>query len=319
MPVASRLFDVDGTDRSVELDDAVISGLSDRQLLWTDVSGPDDDELRRVAELFSLERESISNLLNPIGRPRLDVLDDYFEVNVVALVDEGKRAVSLDLFAGANWVVTAHHDPIEFLDEFRARVEGDTALGQIEAPSFLAALLDWQIGTYFASVDELERAVDVLDEQALRNDDRANLLHDLVRFRHRIAMVRRALSPHREVFAALARPDFEVLAASQSAAHFRSLQDRLERAISAVENAREMLIGSFELYMTQTAQRTNDVMRVLTIVNVVLLPAVVLAGVMGMNFKVGFFDISSLFWVVIAAMVGIGGVTAWLAHRRGWL
>lgn len=93
MPVASRLFDVDGTDRSVELDDAVISGLSDRQLLWTDVSGPDDDELRRVAELFSLERESISNLLNPIARPRLDVLDDYFEVNVVALVDEGKRAV----------------------------------------------------------------------------------------------------------------------------------------------------------------------------------------------------------------------------------
>lgn len=216
-------------------------------------------------------------------------------------------------------MVTAHHDPIEFLDEFRARVEGDTALGQIEAPSFLAALLDWQIGTYFASMDELERAVDVLDEQALRNDDRANLLHDLVRFRHRIAMVRRALSPHREVFAALAPPDFEVLAASQSAAHFRSLQDRLERAISAVENAREMLIGSFELYMTQTAQRTNDVMRVLTIVNVVLLPAVVLAGVMGMNFKVGFFDISSLFWVVIAAMVGIGVVTTWLAHRRGWL
>jgi magnesium transporter len=93
----------------------------------------------------------------------------------------------------------------------------------------------------------------VLDDRALRWADRVDLLNDLVRLRHRIGRIRRTLAPQREVFAALARPSFEILAASDSAAHLRTLQDRLERAIGAVENARELLLGSFDLYMTQTA------------------------------------------------------------------
>ncbi len=71
--------------------------------------------------------------------------------------------------------------------------------------------------------------------------------------------------------------------------------------------------------MTQTAQRTNDVMRVLTIVNVILLPAVVLAGIMGMNFKVAFFENTNLFWIVIAAMVVIAAGSLVLARWRQWL
>lgn len=318
MSIVGRLFDADGTDRDVELDAAVLKGLSDHHLLWADLTGDDEGELRRTAELFGLGRQSLGNLLNPIGRPRLDVLSDYFEVNVVAL-DDGERPLPLDFFAGANWVVTVHRDEIKFLDEFRGRLAGDTEMGRIEAPSFLAGLLDWQIGTYFASVDELERAVDLVDDRALRKSEHYDVVPDLVRLRHRIGKVRRMLTPHREVFAALARPDFEVVATSDSAAHFRAIQDRLERAIASIENARELLIGSFDLYMTQTSQRTNDVMRILTIVNVVLLPAVVLAGIMGMNFKVGFFESANLFWVVIAAMVAIAAASLVVAHRRRWL
>ena len=71
--------------------------------------------------------------------------------------------------------------------------------------------------------------------------------------------------------------------------------------------------------MTQTAQRTNDVMRVLTIVNVILLPAVVLAGIMGMNFKVAFFENTNLFWIVIVAMVVIAAGSLALARWRRWL
>ncbi|MDQ2941809.1 MAG: magnesium transporter CorA family protein [Chloroflexota bacterium] len=322
MSIVSRLFDADGTDREVEVDASVVKGLTDHQLLWADVMGDDERELRRTAELFSLEEQSLSNLLKPIGRPRLSVLSDYFEVNVVALGGDD-RPVPLDLFAGANWVVTVHRDEITFLGDFRDQLAGDTELGRIEAPSFLAGLLDWQIGTYFESVDDLERSVDVLDERALSRsqdyDERFAVVTDLVRLRHRIGKLRRMLTPHRAVFAALARPDFEVIATSDSAAHFRAIADRLERAIDAVENARDLLIGSFDLYMTQTAQRTNDVMRILTIVNVVLLPAVVLAGIMGMNFNVGFFENANLFWVVLAVMVAIAAASLALARWRHWL
>lgn len=318
MTVDSRLFDADGTDDAVGLDEAIVRGLTDRQLLWVDVHGEDEEELRHVAEVLGFDRQSIHNLLNPIGRPRLDVLGEYFEVNVVAL-DEQDQPLELDLLAGRNWVATVHRDALPFLDELRERLAPDTELGRLTAPSFLAALLDWQVGTYFKSVDELEHAVDRLDDRALKDADRDDLLHDLIRVRRRIAGIRRTLTPHREVFAALARPDFEVIASSDSAAHFRALADRLERAISAVENARELLIGSFDIFMTQTSQRTNDVMRVLTIISVILLPAVVIAGVMGMNFKVSFFDDPAFFWLVLIAMAGIAVVVLLVARRQRWI
>ena len=321
MSMVSRLFDAAGDDREIELDAAAVKRLTDRQLLWVDVSGDDEGELRRVGELFALEPQSIRNLENPIGQPRLDILEHYFEVNVVAIGDD-ERPAPMDLLAGPNWVISVHHQKADFLDPFREQLSGDRELGRIEAPSFLAALLDWQLGTYFKLVDELERGVDLLDERALRGgdrEDRTDLLAEMVQLRHRTGRIRRTIAPQREVFAALARPGFELLATSESAAHFRALQARVERAIDAIENARELLIGSFDLYMTQTAQRTNDVMRVLTIVNVILLPAVVLAGIMGMNFKVAFFENTNLFWIVIAAMVVIAAGSLVLARRRQWL
>jgi Mg2+ and Co2+ transporter CorA len=71
--------------------------------------------------------------------------------------------------------------------------------------------------------------------------------------------------------------------------------------------------------MTRTAQRTNDVMRLLTLASVVLLPAVVIAGVMGMNFKVPIFDNPAFFWVVIGVMLALAATTILVARWRRWL
>ena len=80
-----------------------------------------------------------------------------------------------------------------------------------------------------------------------------------------------------------------------------------------------MLIGTFDVHMTRTAQRTNDTMRVLTLASVILLPSVVLAGVMGMNFKVGLFDDPNVFWVVIGIMLAMAAAAVGIARWRGWL
>ena len=115
------------------------------------------------------------------------------------------------------------------------------------------------------------------------------------------------------------RPDFVPDIDSREADALAALTHRLERATEAVANAREMLIGTFDVHMTRTAQRTNDTMRLLTWVSVTLLPAAVLASVMGMNFQVGIFENPNVFWVVVAAMILFGLTTLIVARRRDWL
>ena len=97
------------------------------------------------------------------------------------------------------------------------------------------------------------------------------------------------------------------------------LTDRLERAVEAVENLRDLLLGTFDIHMGRAAQDANDVMKVLTLLSAVLLPAVVLAGVMGMNFKLPFFDEPGNFWIVVAAMVVFAVAIVIARLAGGWL
>jgi magnesium transporter len=143
------------------------------------------------------------------------------------------------------------------------------------------------------------------------------MLERMVATRGRIAFVRRTLAPHRQVIGVLDRPD--LLTEETIGAPWPGLGDRLEAAIDAVESLREQLLGTYDIHMGRTAQRANDVMKALTLLSGVLLPAVVLAGIMGMNFKLPFFDDPTNFFVVVAAMVIFGAILLGTARWRNWI
>jgi Mg2+ and Co2+ transporter CorA len=223
----------------------------------------------------------------------------------------------LNVVAGRNWVLTVHDGPVRAFARFDATTEGETNLGALDAAEFLAAIADEVLADYLELVESMEREIDTLDERALRRPRGNEVLTAIVELRRRIGFIRRTLAPHRIAFAALARPEMELH--DELGKPWPALTDRLERALEAVENLRDLLLGSFDIYMGRAAQDTNDVMKVLTLLSAVLLPAVVLAGVMGMNFPAPFFADPQNFWVVVGAMVllAIGILVA--VRRRGWL
>ena len=144
-------------------------------------------------------------------------------------------------------------------------------------------MLEWVVNAYLDHLDGLQQAVDDLEVSILRGGAGNDAVGQLVELRHDIGRLRRRLSPHRQVFATLAHPSFDVISGSSASRDFGILVDRLEMAVQAVDSTREMIVGAFDVFMTQTAQRTNNIMRVLTIVSLTLLPATLIAGIMGMN------------------------------------
>lgn len=326
MSIRAFLYDADGADRAIELNHDSVGHLSDRQLLWIDVTGNDRREIEDVGSVLHLHRESIKNLLNPIGRPRLDQFGSYFQVNVIAIESnpqEGPshfRNIPLDFFAGPNYVVTVHAEELQFLRDFDDRVREDSGLGALDSATFLAALLDWHISSYFRVLEAFEEEVDDLDEEVLSHPNDREFLEDLVILRRRVGEVRRTLAPHREVFSSLARPDFQGLGNAEALPAFRSLADRFERAMDAAENARELVIGSFDLYMAGTSRKTNEAVQVLTIVTVSLGIIGAVAGVMGTNFTVDFFKagLHGFLWMVIG-MVALIALILMVARRKKWI
>jgi magnesium transporter len=213
-------------------------------------------------------------------------------------------------------VATVHEGRVAAFEAFTEQMRGETRLGKLDAAALVTALVDEVLSIYLAHVEALERVVDALDEIALRGDAPDRYLQDVIDLRRRIGRLRRVLAPHREAFAPLARPDFEI---EDFGSPWPGLLDRLERTLDAIENVRSVLIGSVELHMSSTSQRVNDVMKRLTVISAVLLPASVLSGIMGMNFPQPFFDQPANFFIVLAAMVAIAATTLLIAWRKGWL
>jgi magnesium transporter len=183
--------------------------------------------------------------------------------------------------------------------------------------AFAAGILDSILTAYFRQIESIEREIDRLDDIAVRRRADGSFLTAVLVIRRRIALLRRALAPNREALVPLERPDFGLR--SDLGVLWPGLVQRLERAIDGVENARELLVGSFDLYLGQASQRTNDVMKTLTIISAVALPAIVLAGVMGMNFKPAFFDEPANFFVVVGAMVALSILILAVARWRAWI
>lgn len=144
-------------------------------------------------------------------------------------------------------------------------------------------------------------------------------LPELQRLRRAASRLRRMLAPHRAVFGALSRPDFRPADDGVAARHFASLDTRYERAMDMVENARELVIGSFELLTSRTGIDTNQSMRTLTFVTVVTGVLAVIAGVLGMNFDASFFDTRDVgFAVAAGVMLVLAGIALWFGRRRAW-
>ncbi len=189
----------------------------------------------------------------------------------------------------------------------------------LSSESFAASLLDWLLSTYFKAMDRIVHDVDRVEVLILGKRVPPQNLQVLVAARRRVADLRRSLKSHRDVFHGLTRPDFVATEKPGSKAHFDALSQHYERAEDDLETARDLVIGSFELLSTRAAQKTNETMRVLTFVTVLMGLLALVAGVMGMNFQTPFFATGVTgFMTVVVSMVAFASLAVWLAFRRSW-
>jgi magnesium transporter len=319
MTVRARMYDARGEDRDIDLTKDSVGKVDDRRLLWVDLDGRDDADLARLKEALELEDRVIDQLRTDGRRARILRFPERIVITLGALEKrkESLARAELDVIVGRNLVVTVHDGPLSAINDFNEQLGDEQGLGELDAGAFMTALVDSVLSGYFREIDEIERSIEALDQLALRAGESSEFLSSVVALRRRIAIVRRSLTPNRDALIPIVRPDFEVHQDLVRA--WPGTIDRLERAIDAAEKARDLLVGSFDIYLGRAAQRSNDVMKALTLISAIALPGIVLAGVMGMNFKMPLFDDPNNFWFVIAAMAILAATILIVARWRRWI
>ena len=315
--VTLTLFDGEDVDHLRDLED--VPRLGPSSLLWIDATTLSDDEADRIASALELGESASSALAAGRASRGLSQCDDFTVLALWAPCGDDDVTDVTCVF-GDRWIVTLHERSVEALEDVAELARGSAPTGELSGPSLLATLFAWVLNAYAMGFESFEERLEELDERAMRGRGSTDShIETLVDLRRRGARLRRSLAAHRPALLALTQPELEAIGDESVAKRFRILLDEYETTLQTARDARASIVSSFDVVIARTGQRTNEIMKVLTLASVILLPGALLAGVMGMNFKVGLFTHAALFWVVLALIAAIAAITLVVARLRHWI
>jgi magnesium transporter len=317
------LYDANRADKKIEIDDLGSEALRDNKLLWVDIWERNAETLASVVEQLKIENVPCETIIAESPRPRLANFEDFFHFSVDSIAtteNEAPQKLPIDFLVGANFVITVHNDRVKYFDEFRNRENGETQFGALDAESFVAALMDRHIVSYFRGIEYIESQVDDLDDKVIdREISTDDFLAEMVKLRRSVSALRTWLLPHRDLIYTFSRSDFTRIHESGSVEQFQLLSQHFESAVDGVEAAREKVLGTFSLYATKSDQIMNLFVQRLTFVALVVGGLGVVAGALGMNFQASIFESPVGFWIAIALMIAFSIVVTIYAKWKKWI
>jgi magnesium transporter len=176
-----------------------------------------------------------------------------------------------------------HVECITALDAVWDRLKGDGALFRrgVDFAGYLIA--DAIVDGFFPLLDDIAGQVDDVEDQVLGGNHKVEM-SDIFRLKRLLVQLRKVLSPQRDVFALLAkRGDGRI--GQNTAVYFRDIYDHVLRIHERVEGTRDLLGNALDAYLWSASQRTNEIMKRLTLLSAIFMPLSFITGFWGQNFE----------------------------------
>jgi len=259
-----------------------------RKITWINIDGLGDVEaLTFLGKRFNLHPLALEDVLNTGQRPKMEHTADYiFIVAQMVYQDAGNaiRSEQVSLFFGRNFLITVQEEgTYDVFDPVRERIRGGRgSLRKLKADYLAYALLDSIIDHYYPVLEDLGSSIEELEDDLLERPSREMVmtLHD---YKRSLTQMRRFVWPLRDVVNGLLH-DPSGFITPPTKIYLRDCYDHTVQLMDLVESYKELTSGLMELYHSSVGLRTNEVMRVLTVITSIFIPLTFLVGVYGMNF-----------------------------------
>ncbi|WPL15584.1 Magnesium transport protein CorA [Thiorhodovibrio winogradskyi] len=297
------------------------------QVRWIHVEGLDDHSvIRGLAEKYQLHPLAIEDLLEHEHRAKLEDYPNtgdlpgrlFVMAQAVTLVRGQPLTEPVAFFLGRTTLLSFKSGSHGVIDEIRHRIQSPLSRVRQHDASFLFyVLIDAIVDHSFPVLDACAQRLEDAEDQIFSHPDTISLqtLHAIKRD---LVIIRRTAWPMRELVIQLLRDRHQCLS-EITQTYLRDVYDHCTQIIDLVETYREIASAVTETYTSIVSNRTNDVMKVLTIIGTIFLPLTFLAGVEGMNLEMPeahWPPAYPLFWLLC---ILIAGLMLWHFKRKGWL
>ena len=295
--------------------------------LWVDIQEPVHEVIEPILEeRFGFHELAAEDTLSPNTLPKYDSFPNYdffifrtVDVNVSAHAAETYKIAA---FLGSNFLFTVHRLPMRAVDDICSRLPGDRRILERGPDFLLYSIVDQMVDAHFPLLEQIEEAVDDLQDRIFANAEESHL-DELLHLKRDLNVLRRHSLPQRELLNQISRGDASFVQ-QQHLIYFRDVYDHMFRISETIDVDRDQMGGTMDAYLSVVANRTNEIMKVLTIFSAIMLPLSLIAGIYGMNFEHmpelrwlhGYPFALSLMLVTAVVMLTWFGRRGWISRRR---
>jgi magnesium transporter len=302
--------------------DAAVRPPGPGERLWVDAVSPSEAELQLLRDRFDLHPVAIDSCLRVDQRPKIEeyraqLFVVLHKLAVPKLADQDLGSLELHAFLGDGYLITIQDAELPEVAAVRERLSHESALRERSFVYAYYLVCERLAHANFDALDALFEAVESIEDSVLKQDD-DDALPELFAAKRRLAAARRLVIPQREVMSLLLESGTEFID-ERSRPYFRRVLDSLMRMSEAIDTQREILSNVLDAHLSLVSNRTNEIMKSLTLLSAIFLPLSFVTGFFGQNFTHLPFDSPALMWagLGVCALLPVG-MLAWFKRRR-WL
>ncbi len=268
--------------------DELLTHIKNDLVTWINIDGWGDlSVLRQLGERFNLHPLALEDVVNAGQRPKVEQYDDYlFIVAQMLYLDKGGEIEieQVSMFLGKTFLITLQEESgSDVFEPVRQRIR--SAKGRIRkaGTDYLAyALIDSIIDHYYPVLESIGSKIDTIEDELI-DKPLARPVGSLHAYKRTLTQIRRMVWPMRDVTNLLLHEE-PGLIRPETKIYLRDCYDHSVQLMDLVESYRDVLSGLTEVHISSIGLRTNEIMRVLTVISSIFIPLTFIAGVYGMNF-----------------------------------
>lgn len=259
-------------------------------ITWLNIEGIHQvDIVEKIGNLFNLHSLILEDIVNTEQFPKIEDYSDHLFIVLKTLsFDEKKNRIETEqvsLCMGTNFVLSFQEaGGKDFFNPIYDRIrKGKGRIRKMGADYLLYSIIDAIVDSYFIVLEKLDEKIETLEESVLTETAQQTVM-EIHKLKREMILLRKSIWPLREIINNMGHGESSLITESVHI-YLRDVYDHTVRIIETIENFRDILSGLLDIYLSNTSNRINSVMKVLTIIATIFMPLTFIAGIYGMNFE----------------------------------
>ena len=293
-----------------------------RKIQWYNITNPGKNEINYLKDKFDFEDKHLQASLSSISaqRPMIFQEEKYFFIILHFPVLDKDRVIpaEIEFFMSHGYLITLHDGNIQTLNDFFEFCKKDSIFLEsynLESSAVLLyEILEKLIQDSYTLLDKNNIEINNLEKKIFESEQEA-VISQLLTLKRNIINIRRIVQNHKNIMKQLTDMKSSLLSEEQMMKYYGLLAEHCQRIWEFSENQKDIINSLQNTSESISNNKTNNIMKTLTVISAILMPLNLIATILGMNLEPG----SEKFTIVMLSMITIAGILMIFFKKKKWL